>query len=110
MDNIIEEGNLFDQELYESMRKNNFQTEKIEKDWHDIDKHSYDDKEKLTKNEVKDILKHKTPEKINLKDMVENNNIDSSIPKNDITNLVKNSSLNQIENFDDINVIMKKYN
>ena len=103
----IEEGNLFDKELYNSMKNTNFQTEKIIKDWHDIDKYSYQ-KEKLSNDEIKDILKHKTPENKNLKDLVDNNFIDSSIPKSDITNIVKNTSKKQMENFDDIHEVMRK--
>ena len=99
----MEENNLFDPKLYESMKKKNFDIEVIKKDWSDISNHKYN-QDKLSKKEVDDIISFKTPK--NMKDCVENNHIDTFIPKEDISTNLNIS--NSIENFDDINFIMKK--
>ena len=101
-ENLIEEGNLYDPELYSIFKE---EIERIDLDIDDINKFNLekDNKdEEISKQEVKEIIDHKNSIKKRIKDLIENDLIES-VPKEDITPIKKP---NGIENFDDINKVM----
>ena len=104
-DNIVEDGNLFDSELYSTFRE---ELDHIDIDINDINKFrlEYDksNDNDITKKDVKEILDHVKIIKKSVKDLLENDLIES-VPKEDITPIQKKYSL---EKFDDIHKVMEK--